>query len=95
MILSHGGAYQTAAKVDVGRAQLVFATGYLAEVEYMVVGTYQIMTLLQFELLVNLPGVDQTVTAHQGLVIGNLRHHFLIVEAAQLNEAATANIVQP
>ena len=69
--------------------------GYLAEVEYMVVGTYQIMTLLQFEQLVNLPGIDQTVTTHQGLVVGNLRHHFLIIEAAQLNEAATANVVQP
>ena len=62
-----GLAYQGAAKVDVGRAELSVHV-QLAHRKDMVVGGYQIVTLCHLNQLVDMSGIHQMVTAHDGFV---------------------------
>ena len=85
-------AYQFTAKGDVGRAHLALGVNVI-DAPHVFVGSRQAVCAFQFQNLVDLSGVDQSVAAQNPLVLGH-RHDNLAVEAYNLYQRAAFHVVQ-
>ena len=86
-----GLAYQFAAEVDVGRAELA-AHVQLTHRKDMMVGTHQLVLFSHLDQLVDLSGIHQMVASHDGLVFRDGRQD--IIEVIQLYQATAVDVVE-
>ena len=83
---------ESAAEVDKGDAQLVILVDLVHRTD-VVVGSHQLVGLLQLEQLVDLTGVDQTVATHHELILAE--HRRIMVEMADGYQVTALHVEEP
>ncbi len=80
---------EPAAEIDKGDAQFVVLVDLVHRTDVMV-GSHQLVSLLQLEDLVNLTSVDQTVATHHELILAEYRR--IMVEMTDRNQVTALHM---
>ena len=75
MALRHRAAYQRTAKVDVGGAHLSLGIDII-DTPHVVVSSSQSVRTFQFQNLINLSGIDQSVATQHPFILGHWHDDF-------------------